>query len=232
MTNDVPTIRLMSWNINKLSGARQGGPRSSAAVAGIKKVIGDFFAQETSAILALQELSADNDPAGDFMGWLGSLAGCGVSAGSENRCCRTVVVCKGVRAELAACNHSLSRANRYVALTLDAGGRRLRLLALHANAGGGGGEIADDDIVARLCECGTWVDEAPLVLAGDTNAAPGYRERLTRDLGLADAFADKATTIWGTSPDTVMGRDVTMDDAGVHRCGWSDHYPITCAVRL
>lgn len=190
MTSNMPAIRLMTWNINKLSGQIQRDPRSSAAEIGVKRAIGDFLAQDDSpAIIVLQEgCGADCDPAGKFIEWLGSLDGCSVFAGSENRYIRTVVLSRGVHAELAECNKDLSRANRYVALNIDMGDKILHLLALHANANKDNGEIADDDIAARLCECGIWADDVALVLVGDANAAPKYRERLKREWGAYRSF--------------------------------------------
>lgn len=235
MTSNMPAIRLMTWNINKLSGQIQRGPRSSAAEIGVKRVIGDFLAQDDSpAIIVLQEgCGADCDPSGKFIEWLGSLDGCSVFAGSENRYIRTVVLSRGVHAELAECNKDLSRANRYVALNIDMGDKILHLLALHANANKDNGEIADDDIAARLCECGTWADDVALVLVGDANAAPKYRERLKREWGLTDPFAGKVTMPrYGSSPDVIMGRGMNIENAAVVKSSCSDHRLLTCAVRL
>lgn len=235
MTSNMPAIRLMTWNINKLSGQIQRGPRSSAAEIGVKRVIGDFLAQDDSpAIIVLQEgCGADCDPSGKFIEWLGSLDGCSVFAGSENRYIRTVVLSRGVHAELAECNKDLSRANRYVALNIDMGDKMLHLLALHANANKDNGEIADDDIAARLCECGTWADDVALVLVGDANAAPKYRERLKREWGLTDPFAGKVTMPrYGSSPDVIMGRGMNIENAAVVKSSCSDHRLLTCAVRL
>lgn len=235
MTSNMPAIRLMTWNINKLIGQIQRGPRSSAAEIGVKRVIGDFLAQDDSpAIIVLQEgCGADCDPSGKFIEWLGSLDGCSVFAGSENRYIRTVVLSRGVHAELAECNKDLSRANRYVALNIDMGDKILHLLALHANANKDNGEIADDDIAARLCECGTWADDVALVLVGDANAAPKYRERLKREWGLTDPFAGKVTMPrYGSSPDVIMGRGMNIENAAVVKSSCSDHRLLTCAVRL
>ena len=235
MTSNMPAIRLMTWNINKLSGQIQRGPRSSAAEIGVKRVIGDFLAQDDSpAIIVLQEgCGADCDSSGKFIEWLGSLDGCSVFAGSENRYIRTVVLSRGVHAELADCNKDLSRANRYVALNIDMGDKILHLLALHANANKDNGEIADDDIAARLCECGTWADDVALVLVGDANAVPKYRERLKREWGLTDPFAGKVTMPrYGSSPDVIMGRGMNIENAAVVKSSCSDHRLLTCAVRL
>ena len=232
MTSD---IKLMTWNINKLSGQTQNGLRGPGAEAGVKRVIGDFLAQDDfPAILVLQEVPGTGcDPAGEFIEWLGSLDGCSVFAGSENRYIRTVVLSRGIHVDLAECNEDLSRANRYVALNIGAGDKELRLLALHANANKDNGEIADDDIAARLCECGAWADDVPLVLVGDTNAAPKYRERLKREWGLTDPFAGKVTMPgYGSSPDVIMGRGVNIENAAVVKSSCSDHRLLTCAVRL
>ena len=114
--------------------------------------------------------------------------------------------------------------NRYIPFRATLGDRSATLLALHAD-----GENGLSDVLDHLA---SWDEAASprVVLVGDFNANGEGRKQIER---LVDAHPEGDTRIEHHGPDTVMYRGVSVEDVAADcECGFSDHFPLTCTVKL
>ena len=215
--------------------ARAGCPPQPGAEAGVLKVIDAFLAQEGPAIVVLQEVPSKNGkypgPESDpvFIGHLKQL-GCYILFDSSekgetvvNSFFKTVVACRAINVKKLNASDDW-RKSRHIPFRVTLGDRSATFLALHADSENGLSDVLD--------HLASWSEAAcpRLVLVGDFNANGEGRKAIK---GFVDAYPEGDTRIEHHSPDTVMYRGVSVGDVAVDcECGWSDHYPLACTVKL
>lgn len=139
---------------------------------------------------------------------------------------KTVVACKGIDAKALDAPDAWrgNRENRYIPFRATLDGRQVSMLALNASGADGLHDVLD--------HLGSWNELASerAVVVGDFNANGEGRKQIE---GLVDAHPAGDTRIEHHSPDTVMYRGVSVEDVAVDcECDLSDHFPLTCTVRL
>lgn len=141
---------------------------------------------------------------------------------------KTVVACKGVNVKVLAAPDAWrgNRENRYIPFRVTMGDRSASFLALHADGADGLGDVLD--------HLASWNEAASprVVLFGDFNSNGEGRKAIE---GFVDAHPEGETRIEHHSPDTVMYRGVSVSVEGVTAecaCNFSDHFLLTCTVKL
>lgn len=231
-------IRLMTWNINQLCGQTQGSPRNADVEGDVPKVVDEFLlALDGPAIVALEEVPSKN---GEYPGpepdpaFVGHLRGLGCDSILFDKDCgkgrnsrfKTVMACRAIDVEAIAVPDAWrgNRENRYIPFRVTMGDCSATFLALHADGADGLGDVLD--------HLASWNEAASprVVLLGDFNSNGEGRKAIK---GFVDAHPEGDTRIEHHSPDTVMYRGVSVEDVVVDcECSCSDHFLLTCTVKL